>query len=83
MKCACARLSSLASPVLPNFFNVVSQTAGFPTEKLQKTKCVFWFSLQILSETFLIRIRTERGMIKMYIGLHIKYPLLLSDFNKT
>jgi len=22
-------------------------------------------------------------MIKMYIGLHVKYPLFLSDFNKT
>jgi len=22
-------------------------------------------------------------MMKKYIGLHVKYPLLLSDFNKT
>jgi len=22
-------------------------------------------------------------MIKMYIGLHVKYPLILSDFNET
>ena len=22
-------------------------------------------------------------MVKMYIGLHVKYPLLLSDFNET
>jgi len=22
-------------------------------------------------------------MIKMYIGLHVKYPLFLSDFNDT
>jgi len=22
-------------------------------------------------------------MIKMYIGLHVKYPLFLSDFNET
>jgi hypothetical protein len=44
---------------------------------------MFWFSLQILSETFLILGRTERDMIKMYIGLHVKYPLFLSDFNET
>ena len=32
------------------------------------TKCVFWFSLQLLSETFLILRRSERDVIKMYIG---------------
>ena len=26
---------------------------------------------------------TEREMIRMYIGVHVKYPLLLSDFNQT
>jgi len=44
---------------------------------------VLLFSLQILSETFLILRRTERDMIKMYIGLHVKCPVLLSDFNET
>jgi len=29
---------------------------------------VFWFSLQLLSETFLILRRSERDVIKMYIG---------------
>jgi hypothetical protein len=36
-----------------------------------------------LSETFLILRRNERNMIKMYIGLHAKYPLFLSDFNEN
>jgi len=44
---------------------------------------MFWFSLQFLFETFLIPRRTERNAIKMYNGLHIKYPLFLSDFNET
>jgi hypothetical protein len=44
---------------------------------------VFWFSLQILSETFLILRRNERDISCMYIGLHVKYPLLLLDFNET
>jgi len=35
---------------------------------------VFLFSRQLLSETFLILRRTEQDMIKMYIGLHVKYP---------
>ena len=51
-------------------------------KKSLNTKCVFWFPLQLLSEAFLILRRTERDMIKMYIGLHVKYPLFLSDFNE-
>jgi len=35
-----------------------------------------------LSETFLI-LRTKHSMIKMYTGLHMKYPLVTSDFNVT
>ena len=34
-------------------------------------------------ETFLFLRTTEGDMIKKYIGLHIKYPLFLSDFNET
>jgi hypothetical protein len=44
---------------------------------------VFWFSLQLLSETFLILGRNERDMIKKYISFHVKYPPFLSDFNET
>jgi len=45
-------------------------------------KFVFWVSIQLMSETFLILRRTERDMIKkMCVGLQVKYPLLLSDFN--
>jgi len=44
---------------------------------------MFWFSLQLLSETFLILRRTERDMIKKYVGIHVKYPLFLSDFNEA
>jgi len=52
-------------------------------KQLLNTKYVFWFSLQILSETFFILKRNERDMIKMYIGLHVKYPLFLFSFNET
>jgi len=40
---------------------------------------MFVFSLQLLPEIFLLR-RIEPDMIKMYIGLHVKYQLFLSDF---
>jgi len=52
--------------------------------------------MQILSETFFIMRRTERDMIKIYIGLHVKYrlfyiyiglhvkyPLFLPDLKET
>jgi len=44
--------------------------------------CVFIYPTT-LSETFLILRRIERYMIKMFIGVHVKYPLFLSDFNKN
>jgi len=39
--------------------------------------------LKILSGTFLILRGTELDIIKMYIGLHVKYPLFLWDCYKT
>jgi len=36
-----------------------------------------------LSATFLIFGRNERDRIKISIGLHVKYPLFLSDFNES
>jgi len=44
---------------------------------------VFSFPAQLLSETFLILRRNERDMIKMFIGLHVNYPLFFTDFNAT
>jgi len=50
---------------------------------LLNTKRVFWFSLQLLSQTFFILRRNERNMIKIFIGLHVKHPVFLSDFIET
>jgi len=50
------------------FFHLNSKTALFSGTKLLNSKCLFGFSLQILSETFLI--------------LHVMYRLLLSDFSE-
>jgi len=46
---------------------------------LQKTKCLFWFSLQLLSETFLILSRNKRDMIPNVYRFSCRVPLLLSD----
>jgi len=82
MQCASAILSSVVRPAL-QYFSTLSHKRYDFRKKLLNTKRVFWFSLQLLSETFFILKRNERDMTKMYIGPHVKYPLFLSDFNDT
>ena len=83
MQCACALLSSVACPALTIFFQIFFINGTIFEKKLLNKKCVFWFSLQRLFETFLILRRNEWDMIKMCIGLHVKYPIFLSDFTET
>ena len=53
-------------------------------KKLLNTRCVFWFSLQLLSETFLILRRSKRDMIKNVYRSSCKVLLLFwSEFNGT
>jgi hypothetical protein len=44
------------------------------------TNCVFWFSLQLLSETFLILRRTERDVIKNVYRSACKVPVIVVRF---
>jgi hypothetical protein len=44
-------------------------------KKLLNIKCVFWFSLQLLSETLHIVRRMQLDTLKMYKFLHVKCPL--------
>jgi hypothetical protein len=55
----------------------------FEKRKLLNPKCVFRFSLQLLSKTFLILGRTERYLIKNVYRSSCKLPLFLSDLDKT
>ena len=59
MKCACAMFSSVASPVELYFPNYLINSTIFE-KKLLNIQCVFWFSLQLFSEIFLI-VRTIQG----------------------
>ena len=63
------------------FFHIISQTARFSKKKLLNTKRVFWFSLQFSLKGFLSREGFIELLLKLYIGLHVKYPLWLFEFN--
>jgi hypothetical protein len=84
MQCACAVLyCHLWSVLLYRIFPHYLINGTIFGKKLLNIKCVFWFSLQLLSETFLILGRIQRDII---INVHrpsCKVPLLLSDFNET
>ena len=46
-------------------------------------KCVFWFSLRLLSETFLILRRIQRDITINVRVLHVEHLSFLSHFNET
>jgi hypothetical protein len=69
----------LSAPTI--FFDVTSQTTQFSKNKLLNIQCIL-FSLQRLSETFLILRRTERDMIINAYAC-AKYSLFLSDLNEN
>jgi len=53
-------------------------------KKILIIKCVFWFSLQLLTETFLILRRNERDTIRgVYWSSRKVLFVFLSDFNET
>ena len=57
------------------FFHIISLTARFflGVEKVLIVKRVVWFSLQLLSKTFLICEELSLVSSKVYIGLLVKY----------
>ena len=80
MQCACAVLYCHVRPV--RFYNIlphylINGTIFEKRKKLMNTRCVFRFSLQLLSETFLILRRTERDMIKNVYLSSCKVPVIL------
>ena len=81
MRCACAILSYVACLALPYFSTFSHKRHDFlRKKKLLNTKCVFWFSLQLLSETFLVLRRTERDVIKKVNTSSSKVPFILVRF---
>ena len=74
-------LSSVACPALL-YFSTLSHKQHDFREKLLNVKCASIFCT-IFCDTFLILRRITGVMTKMYIGLHVYYPLFLSDFNEN
>ena len=66
-------------PQLIMFFHIISQTARFSEEKSYWTQNVFWFSLQLLSETFLILRRIQRDIINVHMSSRT-VPVILVKF---
>ena len=56
---------------------------GFRKEVTEHKTCVSNFSTNFVRKIFHSNKNCARYNKKMYIGLHVKYPLFLSDFNKT
>jgi hypothetical protein len=52
-------------------------------KNLMSTKCVFIFSTTFVCNVSNSKKKWARYDKKMYIGLHVKYPLFVSDFNET
>ena len=70
-------------PLYNIFPHYLINSTIFEKKKLLNTKCVFWFSVQILSDTFLI-LKKKMGEIwsNMCIALRSKYALFLFRFDE-
>jgi hypothetical protein len=66
-------------PIYNNFLRYLINGTIFE-KKLLDTKCVFWFSLQLLSETFFILGRNERDMVKSVYRSSCKVPVIFVRF---
>ena len=80
MKCASAILSPVYFSALL-FFTLSHKRQAI--EKVTKYKKCIRFSLQLLSEIFLILRRNEEDMITNLYWSSCKVLLFLSDFNET
>jgi hypothetical protein len=67
---------------LYNIYRIISGNVRF-SKTLLNTECVILFYPHLSTETLLILIRIQRGIIIICKCLHVKCPLFWSDFNET
>jgi hypothetical protein len=79
MQCASALLPPVTCPVLQHV-STLSHKWHDCRKKSHWTQNIFWSSLHLLSETFLVLRRTPRGMIKNLYLYSYKVPLMLVRF---
>jgi hypothetical protein len=66
------------------FFHIMSKWYDIWQKKLIEHKNVFWFALQLLSETVLLLEKFKKILWNINIGFHLKRnSLFFSDFNKA
>ena len=70
-------------PLYSIFHTLSHKRHDFRTKKLLITKCVYQFTLQLLSETFLILGRNERGMTKNVFWSSRKLPFIFVRFKRN
>jgi hypothetical protein len=80
MQCLRAILSSVVCPAVQYFSTLSHKRHDFRKKKLLNINFVFWFSLQLLSETFLILRRNERDVIKNIYWLSCKVFVIPVQF---
>ena len=73
-------LSSMACPAL-NFSHIITKGHDFGKKTILNIKCVFWFSLQRLSDSFLILRRIRRDTIINVHRLLRKVPFVRFSSN--
>ena len=76
MQCVCAILSSVDCPAVPYFFSHHFIKGTIFEKIVLNIKCVFWFSLQLLSEAILILKKTERDVINNIHLCSYKVPVI-------
>jgi uncharacterized membrane protein YozB (DUF420 family) len=73
-------LSCVACPFVQYICTLPRKRHDFQKEKIMNIKCVFWFYLQVLFETFLILRRIERDKNKNVYSYLCKVAIILERF---
>jgi hypothetical protein len=76
-------LSSVACLALSHFSTLSQKGTIFGETILLNIRCVFWFLYIVCPNRFSFQEDLSEISSETYKGLHLEYPLFLSDFNGT